>query len=88
MTNSGRKGRGHARSDDWQRLRTLEDIMALLIDVDEQRVRIKRAAWATGHTEVYQAAERQAKELEKLRARLSERWHELFGELDRDEETN
>lgn len=79
--NSGRNGKGNARSKDWERLRTLEDIMALLQDVDEERVRIKRAAWAAGHGEVYQAAERQAAELERLKARLSERWYQLFGEL-------
>lgn len=81
MTTSGRNGRANARSDDWQRLRTLEDILALLQDVDEERVRIKRAAWAAGHGEVYQAAERQAAELERLKARLSAHWHYLMSDL-------
>lgn len=81
MTNSGRKGKANARSEDRQRLRTLEDVLALLIDVDEERVRIKRTAWETGQAEVYQASERQRKALERLKARLSDRWHYLMSDL-------
>lgn len=81
MTTSGRNGRANARSEDWERLRTLEDILALLQDVDEERVRIKRAAWETGQKDIYQASERQRAALERLKARLSARWYELFGEL-------
>jgi hypothetical protein len=87
MTNSGRSGRSNARSDDWQRLRTLEDILALLQDVDEQRAAIKRAAWVAGHGEIYQASKKQAERLERLKARLSARWHELFEDLDSDTAT-
>lgn len=83
---SGRSGEQHARSEGWERLRTLEDVMALLLDVDQQRARIKRAAWVAGHNEIYQAAQQQAEELGRLRARLSARWHELFEDLE--EETN
>lgn len=83
--NSGRKGRNgkqNAASAERKRIRALEDALALLLDIDEQRVRIKRAAWETGQKDIYQASERQRAALERLKARLSERWYQLFGELE------
>lgn len=96
MTTSARSGRGNARSDDWQRLRTLEDVIALLLDVshpleeaNKARIVIKREAWEAGNTAIYQASqeqkaaiERQRKALERLKAALSERWHYLMSDLD------
>lgn len=88
MTSSGRNGRAGRRnsaSADRRRLRALEDALALLLDVDQERVRIKRVAYDLAQTEIYQAAERQKKALARLKAALSERWHYLMSDL---EDTN
>lgn len=82
MTNSGRKGKANARSSDRERLRTLEDVIALLLDVDQERVTIKRTAWELGQPDIYQASERQRKALERLKAALSDRWHYLMNDLE------
>jgi hypothetical protein len=81
MASSGRKGRANARSNDRERLRTLEDTLALLLDVDQERVTIKRTAWELGQPDIYQASERQRKALERLKAALSERWYYLMDDL-------
>lgn len=79
-----RSGKRNSRSPEWQRLTTLEDVIALLLDVDEERVKIKRTAWDIGQADIYQASERQRKALERLKARLSERWHYLMEDLQED----
>jgi hypothetical protein len=82
MTNSGRKGKQNSASADRRRVRLLEDALALLLDVDQARITIKRAAWETGQSEIYQASERQRAALAKLKAALSERWHYLMSDLE------
>lgn len=80
-TKPDRTGKRNGHSREWQRIFTVEDVIALLLDVDEARIIIKRAAWETGQTDIYQASERQKAALEKLRAWASEKWYQLSGEL-------
>lgn len=80
-TKPDRTGKRNGNSREWQRIFILEDVMALLLDVEEARITIKRAAWETGQAEIYQASERQRAALERLRALLSEKWYQLSGEL-------
>jgi hypothetical protein len=77
-----RSGKRNGQSPEWRRLFTLEDALALLLDVDQARITIKRAAWETGQSEIYQASERQRAALAKLKAALSERWHYLMSDLE------
>ena len=68
-----------SRDPAWQRIRDLEDALALLDRVDERRRVIRRQAWNDGsHDAIYQEATAMTTDLARLKATLSERWHELF----------
>lgn len=104
MTNSAgetrlkpdRTGKRNGRSPEWQRLFTLEDTIALLLDAsqplkiaDQARIVIKNEAWNIANPVIYEASKEQKAALEKLevalerlRAALSERWHYLMSDLD------
>lgn len=70
----------NSRSIEWAKIRDLEDIMALLAKIDTDRDTIKRHAWNSGHVEIFQASERQRRDLAQLRQALSAQWHHLTGE--------
>ena len=67
----------NSRSEAWADLRDLEDVLALLAGLDQERRLIKRRAWEIGDGETFAASERQRVGLAQLKALLSARWHEL-----------
>lgn len=72
-----------SRGKAWQRVQSLEELLALVQQVDDHRRVIRRQAWREGSWEqVFQEATAQGKALARLRAALSERWHELMDDVD------
>ena len=74
-------------SREWHDIRSLEDLMALLRDIDEQRVIVKRLAWQQGEIEMYEASEKQRAAIEKFKKLLSQKWHILVEEIGDTDET-
>lgn len=70
----------NSRSEQWCRIRDLEDVLALLVGVDEQRQIIKTRAWVIGDEQSFIASERQRELLGRLKRVLSGRWEELMEE--------
>jgi len=71
----------HSRSQEWERVRSLEDVLALLASVEDRRRVIRAHAWREGDWEaVYAEATAMREELGRLKRVLSERWEELFCE--------
>lgn len=70
-----------SRGRAWQRVQSLEELLALVGQVEERRRVIRRQAWREGSwQQVFIEATEQGKSLARLRAALSERWHELMDE--------
>ena len=67
-----------SNSDKWRKIRTVEEALALLADVNTERVLIKRRCLEFGDEQSYLAAERQKRALERLQITLSLRWHEMM----------
>jgi hypothetical protein len=68
-----------SRSQEWKRVRTLEDAQALLDRVDERRRVIRRHAWHEASFDaIYQEATAMTGDLARLKDLLTARWHELF----------
>jgi len=62
-------------------VQSLEELLALVGQVEERRRVIRRQAWREGSwQQVFIEATEQGKSLARLRAALSERWHELMDE--------
>lgn len=74
-----------SQSSDWREARDIEDLLALIQDIDELRLLIKRQAWQLGNAEIFQASEEQKKTVEKIKAKLSQKWRELAEEIEDDE---
>jgi hypothetical protein len=68
-----------SRSQDWQRVRGVEDALALLDRVDERRCIIRRQAWGEGSFDaIYQEATAMTDDIADLKDFLSARWADLF----------
>lgn len=67
----------NSRSDEWGTIRRLEDQLARLAALDQERRLIKRRAWELGDLETYAASERQLEELIALKRDLSTLWRLL-----------
>lgn len=76
----------NSRGNEWQTLRKLEDVLAILADVNEARAEIKREAWRYGIEAIFEATNRQQAALERLKETLSQRWHELMEQIDDEED--
>ena len=71
-----------SRSEAWDNIRTLEDALAILNDAEQLRIQIRRHAWREGSWDaVNELAKDQADALAALKAVLSARWYELYGEV-------
>ncbi len=72
-----------SRGDAWDRVRSLEELLVLVGQVEGHRRVIRRQAWREGSwQQVFVEATAQGRELARLRAVLSERWHELMDEAE------
>jgi hypothetical protein len=70
-----------SRSDAWDRVRSVEALLALVAQVEQHRVVIRRHAWREGSWhQVFVEATQQGRAVAKLQACISERWHELMDE--------
>lgn len=81
----GRTGNQHAGSAVREEIRAIEDVKALLIELNQQRIAIKRAAWATGDEEAYRTVQKQKVTLIKLKRIFSRYYHELNVQLEEEE---
>lgn len=77
-----------SRSKHWESVRTLEDALALLAQIDDRRKVVREQLWREGDLQTAFAEITAMKpELARLKATLSSRWHELF-EIARQEDAN
>jgi hypothetical protein len=68
-----------SRSREWQRVRDLENALALLDRVDERRRVIRQQAWGEGSFDaIYEEATVMTDDIAGLKDLLSARWGELF----------
>lgn len=68
-------------------MRTLENALALLSQIDDRRRVIRAQAWHEADwAQVYAEATAMRRDLLKLKGLLSERWGELFAEVEGDGE--
>lgn len=67
----------NSRSSEWATIRDLEDQLARLASIDQERRLIKRRAWQSGDLETYAASERQLVELAALKTGLTALWQQL-----------
>lgn len=81
----GRSGKQHSHSAVRREIQRTEDIKALLIDLNDQRKKIRWIAWSLGNEEAYAAAEKQEKALRKLNEIFSRYYADLQLELEKEE---
>lgn len=77
-----RKGKQNSRSHLRDEIRAIEDVKALLIELNQQRIAIKRAAWASGDEDTYRTVEKQKVTLIRLKRIFSRYYHELNVQLE------
>ncbi len=72
-----------SRGSAWQRVQSLEELLALVGQVEGHRRVIRQQAWHEGSwQQVFVEATAQGRELARLRAVLSERWYELMDDAE------
>lgn len=72
-----------SRDKAWDRVRSVEELLVLVGQVEQRRRVIRRQAWREGSWEqVFIEATEQGKALARLRAVISERWHELMDDAE------
>ena len=70
-----------SRAEAWERVRSLENLLALLDGVDERRRVIREQAWHEGSFDaIFEEATAMRDDLTQLKRQLSERWETLMGE--------
>lgn len=81
----GRSGKQNSRSAVRREIQRTEDIKALLIDLNDQRRKIRWIAWSLGNEEAYAAAEKQEKALIKLNEIFGRYYQDLNVQLNEEE---
>jgi len=73
-----------SRGPAWQRIRDLEDALALLEEIDDHRRVARVQLWRQGDlVTAYAEVTAIGRPLAALKRTLSERWHELMSEVNR-----
>lgn len=68
-----------SRDENWNRVRTVEDALAILNKIEQRRRIIRYQLWKEGDlATAYVEATKMQGDLSKLKETLSERWEELF----------
>jgi len=84
MSSQG-KGKRNSRSCLNDELRAVLDLKALVIELNERRINVKRMAWQTGNRDLYREAEAIKCALIKMKRIYSRYWHGLNVELHDDD---
>jgi len=79
------KGKHNSRSYLNDEIRAVLDLKALVLGLNDCRIRIKRIAWETGNRQLYQEAEAMKSALIKTKRIYSRYWHGLEVELNKDD---
>jgi hypothetical protein len=80
-----REGKRNSRSYLREEIRAIEDVKALLIELNQQRIAIKRAAWASGDEEAYRTVQKQKVTLIRLKRIFSRYYTDLNVQLEEEE---
>jgi hypothetical protein len=71
----------HSNSPIWQRVRYLEDLLAILARIEDRRQVIREESWNEADwARVYFEASKMGDDVEALKVALRERWAEAMGE--------
>lgn len=81
----GQSGKRNSRSNVREEIREIENIKALFIELNSQRIKIKRAAFDTGSKEAFRAAEKQRIALIRLKRIFSRYYTDLNVQLEEEE---
>lgn len=81
----GRTGKKHANSSVRKEIQSVEDIKALLDELNEQRITIKRAAWDGGDEKIFSTVEKQKVTLIMLKRIMSRYYTDLNVQLEEEE---
>lgn len=77
------------RSEAWQKVRDLEDVLALVTYVDDHRRVIRAHAWRQGDFgAIFREATAMDNDIQRLREALSELWQTWIGEAREDTEAD
>jgi len=77
-----------SRSQHWERVRDLENALALLNDIETRRRIVRQQIWHEGDlTVAFAEVTAMGDDLRRFKEALSSRWHELF-ETARQEDAN
>jgi hypothetical protein len=79
-----RPGKQNSRSYLSDEIRQTLEVKALLIELNQRRIEVKRIAWETGNKRLFEQAEAMKKALIKIKKIHSRYWHELNIQLDDD----
>lgn len=77
-------GKANSRSYLRDERRAVEDLKALMIDINQCRINIKRLAWQTADRELFSEAEAIKTALVKMKRIYNRYWHDLTIELEED----
>ena len=68
-----------SRSKSWQRIRNLEDALAILKDIEDRRKIVRQQIWHEGDlTVAFAEITAMGDDLQHFKHTLSSRWHELM----------
>ncbi len=69
----------HSQDPDWKRIRSLENVLAILNDIEDRRQVVRQQIWHEGDlTTAYSEITAMGKDLERFKHTLSSRWYELM----------
>lgn len=71
------QGSDNPRSKEWADRYELEDLIALVLDIDDLREAVKQVAWATGDGRLMALSEKQKDKIERLHKRLRKKRIEM-----------
>jgi len=76
-----------SRSHDWKRIRSLENALAILKDIEDHRQVVRQQIWREGDlTVAFAEITAMGDDLQRFKDTLSSRWHELMETVQQQED--
>ena len=76
-----------SRSKDWKRIRSLENALAILKDVEDRRQIVRQQIWHEGDlTVAFAEITAMGADLQRFKDTLSSRWYELMEAIEQQED--
>jgi len=76
-----------SRSKDWKRIRSLENALAILKDIEDRRQVVRQQIWHEGDlTVAFAEITAMGADLQRFKDTLSSRWYELMEAIEQQED--